>query len=414
VIAAIRPYDRQTVREWGLREWDHRLVREALAANLTVLEFVRSKLGDPTEDEDDLVLWADETYQLFVIGDDDFSLDVPEGVADATAAKNLLWDLGLLPNQPLTRAEHQEWFQKGKALAEPHVQEFSSVSDDDLKQFVLAYCDGHVYTDHQAGSDAGMVFLPLAFGAFHVFPADPKRDREEHPAWEAFQKLPDGPGDKPKRDERPKPPEPPPAPERDPHPEKPREPVYEAYDEEHERKLRAEGAFTGEISSVEDLFIEGDGDALVSEYRRGIDRKNAVLRQKWQEDVEAWERKKAQIDEAHLSKLQKHRAVLAAHDRALTEHAAKVAEWEKRGDVYEQAVAEWKRQKAIREAALEGFHATRLQNLGCIYEEMSKTLPRGVNGKPMFSGCRILNRSDWSRCIKAIQRELERRESMEI
>ena len=74
----------------------------------------------------------------------------------------------------------------------------------------------------------------------------------------------------------------------------------------------------------------------------------------------------------------------------------------------------WERDSAIRGAVHDGFQRKRLEKLGVIYEYYSKAGPRGINGYPIFYSFCILNKSDWARAAAAIQKELERRETMEI
>ena len=52
--------------------------------------------------------------------------------------------------------------------------------------------------------------------------------------------------------------------------------------------------------------------------------------------------------------------------------------------------------------------------LGIVWEYNDKSLPRGVNGMPMFMSCRFMHKDDWERVIPAIRAEKERRESIEI
>ena len=108
----------------------------------------------------------------------------------------------------LTPAEQQEWQEVGKALAEPVVEVFPDYTQEQLKRFVLDYCDGRLYCDHQCDpSILGMVFLPLALGAFGPQGPDEEKGTEGDAAWHAMQNLPPDPGDEPKS--TPPPPEPP-------------------------------------------------------------------------------------------------------------------------------------------------------------------------------------------------------------
>lgn len=54
------------------------------------------------------------------------------------------------------------------------------------------------------------------------------------------------------------------------------------------------------------------------------------------------------------------------------------------------------------------------EQLGVIWEWMSQAGPRSINGYPTFSSHRLLHRDDWERARKALAREQERRESIEV
>lgn len=61
----------------------------------------------------------------------------------------------------------------GAEVKEPVPQELPPEvprkSDEELREFVLAYCDGRVFTSLQISKDRdiGLVFMPLALGALH-------------------------------------------------------------------------------------------------------------------------------------------------------------------------------------------------------------------------------------------------------
>lgn len=61
--------------------------------------------------------------------------------------------------------------------------------------------------------------------------------------------------------------------------------------------------------------------------------------------------------------------------------------------------------------ALEGIP---LESLGMVWEYNNKALPRCINGYPMFTSCRMMHKDDWKRAFEAINKEKERRESIEV
>lgn len=418
----VRPWNRDTVREHELRGWSTRILcgladqeDEDSGDFQSIEDFAVTRLGEPTrKTEDGTFIWENEYYQFTAKGED-FTLNVPEGSNDSIAAKYLLWDMSLLRDQPLTRAEFDKYYEEGAELAKPYVKTFEGRSKEELKQFVLDYCDGRLFTDHQAGSDVHLVFAVIGLGALSVRPADPEKGTEGDPAWEAYQKLPEVAGPPPKRGDPPKAPTAPEPPSKADYPPEPDPPSYKSFDNDVEARLVAQAAPAGDITTLGDLFHdESPAEAELEEYRYGIRKENALIKADWQRKVDEWEKAKAQIDQAYLLSMEQHLRDLRNHEKAVKAHAEELTEWEAGEPQYQEKLAAWERRKAIRHAAVAGFEATRLQNLGCVYEYMDKAAPRGVNGKPIFFSCRILNRSDWNRCAKAITRELERRENMEI
>lgn len=57
---------------------------------------------------------------------------------------------------------------------------------------------------------------------------------------------------------------------------------------------------------------------------------------------------------------------------------------------------------------------TNPKEIGCAWEWMSAAGPRSINGMPMFSSVKFIHVEDWKRAVAAIQRELERREKIEL
>ncbi len=67
--------------------------------------------------------------------------------------------------------------------------------------------------------------------------------------------------------------------------------------------------------------------------------------------------------------------------------------------------------------ALGGFakyNPDSLKQIGMIYEYYHKALPRGINGLPFFTSCRVMHIDDWKRAKKVIDAEVERRKSIEL
>jgi hypothetical protein len=54
------------------------------------------------------------------------------------------------------------------------------------------------------------------------------------------------------------------------------------------------------------------------------------------------------------------------------------------------------------------------EDLGILYEEYSKALPRSCNGYPSFFSVRIMHRLDWKKALQVIVAEEERRKTLVI
>lgn len=44
-----------------------------------------------------------------------------------------------------------------------------------------------------------------------------------------------------------------------------------------------------------------------------------------------------------------------------------------------------------------------LETVGAVYEKMSKALPRGINGYPMFSSCQFVHVNDFDRLLALVE-----------
>lgn len=54
-----------------------------------------------------------------------------------------------------------------------------------------------------------------------------------------------------------------------------------------------------------------------------------------------------------------------------------------------------------------------IRDIGMIYEDMDKALPRTVNGYPMFFSCKILNKKDSIRFIEIYKSYFDKRQELE-
>lgn len=63
---------------------------------------------------------------------------------------------------------------------------------------------------------------------------------------------------------------------------------------------------------------------------------------------------------------------------------------------------------------LEGWTEEELKNIGVFYARMSTSLPRSINGYPIFPELAVLHRDDWAMAAKTLAREDARRKELEI
>ena len=395
-----RPFDAEQAHdgEWALRDPLRSLMSLWFGDRCKLIPWLQKRLGKQTRcvnhDKRRWYVWDDPKYILYAHGGTcSLDLDVPDGCTQLQAAEAFMWDVGYL-KKTLTRAEHDGYVLQGSKAAEPHVEVFRDYTPAELKEFVLGYCDGQIYCDFQCrNTDLNMVFMVLIFGALHTRGPDEKKGTPGSPAWLAEQELAPHPGDAPAREYRP------PIPERAECPRAPEPQSMLVPDEVTVEALSGRDDTDVRVAGVGDLFTEGPLLGLAA-YHDELRLNNEARTAAHQAALVKWEAAKTKID--------------TDHQVELVEHAAEVAAWEKSEAEFDVRTTAWERQKAIHKAAHHGFTATRLQNLGVIYEEISKAGPRSVNGQPIFMSCRILNRSDWIRCRAAINRELARRDEMEI
>jgi hypothetical protein len=55
-----------------------------------------------------------------------------------------------------------------------------------------------------------------------------------------------------------------------------------------------------------------------------------------------------------------------------------------------------------------------VQEVGIVWEYMSKAAPRSVNGYPCFFSCRLMHRDDWARASAAIKRETDHLKNLQV
>jgi hypothetical protein len=64
--------------------------------------------------------------------------------------------------------------------------------------------------------------------------------------------------------------------------------------------------------------------------------------------------------------------------------------------------------------ALKEWDDDSLKKIGVVYEYYDQSLPRSINGMPIFGSCRMLHIDDWKIAMTAINREIKRRKDIKI
>lgn len=64
--------------------------------------------------------------------------------------------------------------------------------------------------------------------------------------------------------------------------------------------------------------------------------------------------------------------------------------------------------------AFQNFEKEDVDNIGTIYEDISKAGPRCINGYPQFFSMFVMHKDDWARAAAAIERERKRRREIDV
>lgn len=64
--------------------------------------------------------------------------------------------------------------------------------------------------------------------------------------------------------------------------------------------------------------------------------------------------------------------------------------------------------------ALSDWPKDQLELIGCFWAYHHEAFPRSINGYPMFPSVRMMHRDDWARAAKALAREQQRQQDIEV
>lgn len=253
----------------------------------------------------------------------------------------------------------------------------SDYTQEDLRKFVIGYCDGLVWTTENVDPNMmSMVFLPIMFGALDL----PKELIEA-----ITPLLPPDPGTKESFAE--------PEPADEPLPAlSPKPKAFTPIHPDSERVDRLErGEFFGTLVPGESLTT----------YLADIDAQNVAGEAKYQAESAQWEADNATI--------------LLVREEVAKANAARKVEWEARKKLAEDTRA-FDLADARHSIAMSGARQQYWKDLGIIWEIMEgkNTAPRSINGMPMFFSCRFMSKDVLARASAAIDREMEHRKGMVI
>jgi hypothetical protein len=273
----------------------------------------------------------------------------------------------------------------GRDTIKGHELGIPPCSKDELRKFILAYCDGQIWTDRECrGTDIGMVFMPLVMGV--LSPSEEILD-------EAKKKFPPAPGEEPEYPNRPQAPEESTMPLT---PERPPEPSWISEDPDRiadiQRKIKWQAANKADLDS----------------YQVYVETQNQEIRDSYDVTLAAWEQECEKIWAQQESLEQEHQIALDHFE----ENAQ--AEWEAERIKIDQDHRKWMIVKERYEAARQGLYKQYTMSLGLVWEYMDQRLPQAINGNPMFLSCRLMNKADFQRALKAITRMMEHREEFKI
>jgi len=278
-----------------------------------------------------------------------------------------------MSGKTFTTEETEALIALGVEAAKGHELELPPYPKKRLVDFVQGVVAGRIFTDRDVDpSVLSMVFMPLVFGALQ-------------PQGEALKALQDAatePGEEPEEPEEPTEPKLPPQ------PKEPTEPDIIQPDQEKVRQIQ---------SAIE--WTDSPPDAMDT-YLAEVGRENEVRAAKYKTEVLKWEQATEEWGRTC-------EALVLNFDMKMDEYGAALASYEERRNVWENLTA---RASAVRQGFMQQYTST----LGCIWEDIGEAGPRAINGYPMFMSMSMMNKDDFERARKAIERELVHQQEIEV
>lgn len=119
-----------------------------------------------------------------------------------------------------------------------------------------------------------------------------------------------------------------------------------------------------------------------------------------------------EVDQAHAERLQSQMewgyepqdALENYHASILSEGLQLQAEYAETHRKWRAAYRVWERKMAEDDAVKKGFMTQYSSGVGCVWEYDSKAIPgRAINRYPIFLSCRLMNKNDFQRALRAMQ-----------
>jgi len=281
-----------------------------------------------------------------------------------------------LVRKPLLRLSEQFRLEmQGRKAAEGYEMRFPKMSTDELRDFVLRFSDGHIWTSRHV-QDIGMVFMPVIFGCLSI----PEKTQEK-----IFKNLMGNPGPEPVMTEKPEKPK---------VPESPKEPEKPNYREVDPK----------EIEQIKSNIEWQDTDTTdIDAYHAKIEADNKPLRRAYDKAMRLWAVQVADWQ--------------AECERDEINYTDAIQAWEKENEGFDAKHAKWVKEMARWNVVMYGVGEQFHRDLGCVWADEEKhNHPRGryVNGCPSFTECCLMHRDDFTRAMQAAGLEMNRREKIKV
>lgn len=133
----------------------------------------------------------------------------------------------------------------------------------------------------------------------------------------------------------------------------------------------------------------------------------AALHTAVEDDRKAREDAVRKVETEHREALKAYLSELLDYRKARSQWREQVKDWEEGEEGLRNRIAVWEKGRGMWVNYIN-------ENLGVIYAEMKDAGPRSINGYPIFWACSYLHKLDWEIVRKAIDRELERMKDIDL